>query len=237
MRVMKFSKWKKTVLKSFLGLFAGMLVLMACPVSQSQEAGEPSVAVMPFVKGKNPDKIEETLNCPYANICFEDQNILPGAEKTLTRMLQDMLRIRLDNKLVPADRMEYIYETMKINYAEDTPASFAQRIGKSLKVKYVVAGNVWRYKNRTGESFASSQPSSVAFSVYLIDVENHELIWTATYDETQQSLTENLLNAVDFFKQGAKWLTADELARYGLKKILKTFPDILSSSHNTNSRQ
>jgi hypothetical protein len=60
----------------------------------------------------------------------------------------------------------------------------------------------------------------------LIDIEKHELMWTATYDETQQSLTENLLNAVDFFKQGAKWLTADEFARYGLKKILKTFPDI-----------
>jgi hypothetical protein len=62
----------------------------------------------------------------------------------------------------------------------------------------------------------------------LIDIENHELIWTATYDETQQSLTENLLNAVDFFKQGAKWLTADEFVEYGMKKILKTFPDILN---------
>jgi hypothetical protein len=226
MRVIMFSNWGKTVLKSFLGLFAGMLVLMAWPASQAQEAVEPSVAVMPFIKGKNPEKIEETLNCPYANICFEDQNILSGAEKTLTRMLQDMLGIRLGNKLLPMDQMEYIYETMKINYAEDTPASFAQRIGKSLNIKYVVMGNVWRYKNRTGESFASSQPSSVAFSVYLIDIENHELVWTATYDETQQSLTENILNAVDFFKQGAKWLTADEFARYGLKKILKSFPEI-----------
>jgi len=51
-------------------------------------------------------------------------------------------------------------------------------------------------------------------------------VWTGNYDETQQSLTENLLNVVDFFKQGAKWLTADEFAEYGMRKILKTFPDI-----------
>jgi hypothetical protein len=226
MRSADFANGKKSVPKFFISLFIGMLLLTECPAIFAQEPGASSVAIMPFVKGKHPQKIEETLNCPYANICFEDENVLPGADKALTRMLQEMLSIDLKDALLPPDRMEYIYETMKINYADDTPASFAQRLGKSLNVRYMVVGNVWRYKNRTGESFASSKPSSVAFSLYVIDIENHELIWTATYDETQQSLTENLLNAVDFFKQGAKWLTADEFARYGLKKILKGFPKI-----------
>jgi hypothetical protein len=207
-------------------IFTSMVLLVLCPGIRAQDDASPSVAVMPIIKGKHPDKIEETLNCPYANICFEDTNIMPGADKTMTRKLYDILGVKLGNKLLPMDRMEYIYETMKINYAQDTPASFAQRFGQSLNVKFVVTGNVWRYKNRSGEAFASSRPSSVAFSLYLIDIENHELVWTATYDETQQSLTENLLNAVDFFKQGARWLTADEFAEYGMKKILKTFPDI-----------
>jgi hypothetical protein len=207
-------------------MFAVMLLLMLCPDAKAQDAGVPSIAVMPFVKGKFPEKIEETLNCPFANICYEEDNILPGAEQTLTRMLYDILSQTLGDKLLPMDRLEYVYETMKINYSEDTPKTFALRLGTSLNVRYIVAGNVWRYKNRSGNAFASSQPSSVAFSLYLIGIENHELVWTGTYDETQQSLTENLLNVVDFFKQGAKWLTADEFAEYGMRKLLKTFPDI-----------
>jgi hypothetical protein len=207
-------------------ILTSMVLLAICPVSQAQDAGEPSFAVMQFVKGKHPEKIEETFNCPYANLCYEDENILPGAAQNLTRMLHNILSNNLGDKIMPLDRMEYIYETMKINYAEDTPASFALRLGTSLNVRYIVAGNVWRYKNRSGEAFASSKPSSVAFSLYLIDIEKHEMVWTATYDETQQSLTENLFNAVDFFKQGARWLTADEFAEYGMKKILKSFPDI-----------
>jgi hypothetical protein len=227
MELMRIAIWKIALAGVFVALIAGAVLTMTGPAIFAQDTEGPIIAVMQFVKGKNPEKIEETFNCPFANICFDDQNILPGAEQTLTRMLHKILSNNFGNKLLPMDKVEYVYETMKINYAEDPPASFALRLGISLNVKFIVTGNVWRYKNRTGEAYASSQPSSVAFSLYLIDIENHELIWTATYDETQQSLTENLLNAVDFFKQGAKWLTADEFAEYGMKKILKTFPDIL----------
>ncbi len=118
----------------FFILWVGIAVGMGNLCAYGQDPPAPSGAIMPFVKGKDPEKIEQTLNCPYADICFENENIL--------------------------------------------------------------------------------------------DIDNHELIWTATYDETQQSLTENLLNALDFFKQGARWLTADEFARYGMQKILKRFPDI-----------
>lgn len=213
----------------FMGLraiFAGMFLVMACSAVYAQDADKYTVAEMPFIRGENPENVDETLNCPFANICFENQNVLPGVEKTLTRMLYKILSDRFGEKLAPMEKVDQIYETMKINEATDTPATFAQAFGKALNVRYVVVGNVWRYKDRTGNALATDRPSSVAFSIYLIDVQKHELEWSATYDETQRSLTENLFNIVDFFKQGAKWLTADELAEFGMKKILKTFPAI-----------
>jgi len=209
-----------------MAICAGIFALMVGAHGFAQESLKPGIAVMPFIKGKHPEKVEQTLICPYAGICFEQQDVQSGADETLTLMLHEILSNRLGNKVLPMDTVAAAYDTLKINYETDTPASFAQRLGKALGVKYIVTGNVWRYKNRTGEAFASSQPSSVAFAVYLINIEDNALIWTQTYDEYQQSLSENLLNAVDFFKQGAKWLTADEFAEYGLKKILKTFPDI-----------
>lgn len=37
-------------------------------------------------------------------------------------------------------------------------------------------------------------------------------------------LTENLREGGVFFEEGARWLAAEELARYGLEQVLKDFP-------------
>jgi len=205
-------------------ILAGIFLIMAFSVDQVEAADPYSVAVMPFIRGENPKSVDQTLNCPFADICSEDTNVPPGADHTLTLMLYHILSSRLGDRLMPMDKVDRVFETMKISYETDTPATFAQMLGKSLDVRYMVVGNAWRFKNRIGTAFSADQPASVAFSIYLIDVKKHELAWSATYDETQQSLTENLLNIFNFFKQGAKWLTADELAEYGMKKILETFP-------------
>ena len=219
-----FATRKKINLNRWKAILACLFLLTTCTVGHAQDAKVGSVAVMPFIKGEHPENIGETLNCPFAAICFENTDISPGAEERLTFMLNNILSDKLKEKLLPMDRVNHMYEAMKIDNETDTPAIFAQKLGKLLDAQYVAVGNVWRYKNRTGTALATDRPSSVAFSIYLIDIEKHELAWSATYDETQQALTENLLNALDFFKQGAKWLTADELAEYGMKKILKTFP-------------
>jgi hypothetical protein len=78
-----------------------------------------------------------------------------------------------------------------------------------------MAGTVWRYWERKGTAYGAKRPASVAFSVYLLDVASGETVWTASFDKTQQSLAENLLDAPGFFKHGAKWLTAKELSCWG----------------------
>ena len=67
-------------------------------------------------------------------------------------------------------------------------------------------------------------PASVAFAVGLIDVASGKMLWEATFDKTQRSLSEDIRDAPAFFKEGAKWLTAKELARYGVNQIFKKFP-------------
>ena len=64
----------------------------------------------------------------------------------------------------------------------------------------------------------------MAFAVYLIDVANGKTLWKGSFKESQGVLSENILDARAFFKKGARWLSADELARYGVKEVLEEFP-------------
>jgi len=50
------------------------------------------------------------------------------------------------------------------------------------------------------------------------------LLWSDSFSETQRSLSENLMVAKEFFEMGMRWLTADQLALYGVKELLKKFP-------------
>ena len=106
------------------------------------------------------------------------------------------------------------------NPATDTPQSLAVALGRTLKADHVMVGIVWRYKERVGTAEASASPASVAFTLYLLNVQKGIPVWEATFDKTQQALSDNLLNAKEFFTMGARWLTADELARYGIEKVL-----------------
>jgi hypothetical protein len=50
------------------------------------------------------------------------------------------------------------------------------------------------------------------------------------FEETQQPLSENVLDLPAFVKRGAKWVTAGELAREGVHKAVDRFADDLIKS-------
>ena len=83
---------------------------------------------------------------------------------------------------------------------------------------------MWKYKERGGTGASSASPAAVAFGIYLIDVNTGKVLWREFFDKEQKSLSENLLDAPDFVKMGGKWLSAEELARFGLKKAFKKCP-------------
>ena len=204
--------------------FTGVFMLLAAEYSMAQDLNENCIAVMPFIKGKHPENIEETMTCPYSSFCFEEQSLLTDADDTLTRMLQGVLTRDFAGQVIPLEQAEKTFQILKIDHAKDTPEKVLLNLGEALKADYMMAGNVWRYRKRVGTAFSVERPASVAFAVYLVDMKTRRLIWQASYDETQQALLENLFNAKDFFKQGAKWLTAEELARYGMNKMFQEFP-------------
>ena len=70
---------------------------------------------------------------------------------------------------------------------------------------------------------AASSPASVGFTICLIDVPTGKILWNENYEESQKSLSDNLLEIKGFFEKGAKWLNVEDLARYGVREVLKKY--------------
>src|SRR3989337_843838 len=62
------------------------------------------------------------------------------------------------------------------------------------------------------------------FEARLISTKDGTILWAGKYAETQKSLTEDLSMVFIFIQRGGKWLTAEQLARYGVSEMLKTLP-------------
>ena len=100
----------------------------------------------------------------------------------------------------------------------------ATTLGRELEVDAVLMGLVTQYQLRKGNNYAVSQPASVAFELYLLDGKKGRTLWSASFDKTQKSLSEDLSNISSFIQGEWRWLTAEELMELGGNQIIDRFP-------------
>lgn len=86
----------------------------------------------------------------------------------------------------------------------------------------VVMGEVIRWRKRTGEAFGAGQPASVAFVMHLDDAPGGRRLWTSRFDHTQRTITADPLIARKYPGGGTRFLTAQELARWGVRSAVST---------------
>lgn len=103
---------------------------------------------------------------------------------------------------------------------------YLRQVGLVFNADAVILGHVFRWEERTGSDFAASRPASVAFDMHLVGTEKGKVLWSAEFDKTQMSLSENLLDIKTFIKGKGRWMTAAKLADMGMSnmvnKIFKT---------------
>jgi hypothetical protein len=182
------------------------------------------IGLLPFVKGRHPTNVRQTLNCNLCRLAFDPESVAIGAESALTRYAYQALKSRFRDRLIPMEEVRKVYASLSVDREKDTPLSLARRVGQTLGANLMILGTVWRYRERVGGPAGSMHPASVAFDLYLVDVRTGELLWMGNFDETQRSLSENILDAGVFFRRGGRWLSANELARFGIREILKELP-------------
>lgn len=110
------------------------------------------------------------------------------------------------------------------NMGSRREAAFAYwvKVGECMTADYILVPQVLFWQDLRGMQKAdfNIQPASVIIDLYLIDVNNKRIVRRFHFDETQQPLTENVLNAGTFFKRGGKWVKAMELADEALENGL-----------------
>lgn len=221
---------KKQLLIACLVCFLAIPSVLTFIISASDTHGEDraeiathSLALMPFFAGKKPSPTESVLDLKPEQLGVVEE-VMPGADKTMTQLVQHALDKRFGNGTLPQEEVMRAYRMIMKEESGLTPRQQVLKLGQRLGVDYVLAGNIWCFSARSGNALASDKPASVAFKLHLIHIPMQKRIWAEAYDKTQQALSENLFNAPDFIKQKGQWLTAEELAGIGVNELVARMP-------------
>ncbi len=160
--------------------------------------------------------------CPVRNIIPGE--ISPSAKEVMGGLLRTSLEKFSDRHhfiFLDEGTAELLLEKV-LEQKVQSPELAVRMIADFAKARSILYLRIYRFKERVGRGIGVSEPASVAFALFLYDGQTGRLLWHDVFDETQKPLSENILN-FSLYKS-IKWLTAEELAKNGLEKILSRSP-------------
>lgn len=217
-------------------------VAIGSPARGAEEASERKaaeihfkrIAVAPFLVGhRQPnmdESLDDTLSCPINQICLDDPTIQPNAGVKMQRLVHSALKGRFEQNVVPIDQVQAAYFDLRLDGAKDSPRTMARRIGESLSADLMLVGTVWRYRDRGAIEGVPDRPASIAFALYLVEAESGRRLWRGVFDMAQEFALRDMARFSDRIRMGLKWLSADELARHGVREVFRPFPSNLIPS-------
>lgn len=174
------------------------------------------IAIIPFAEDDK--EAEEGL--------LKSRRAEKGSGEKLTRILYEAMKTRSDIKIIPMEDVVMAAKEIVDKEGQLSIKTMALKVGKELKADAILIGSVTSFQERIGGSFGITRPASVGFEVDLYSVQDDKLLWKSGFYETQSSLTEDIGSLPLFIKRGGKWITADELARYGAEEVVRGFSEI-----------
>lgn len=159
------------------------------------------VAVMPLID--------------YPDVTEKD-SIQPGAAQSLTAQLYSQMQLAGGWEVVPEEDVNQALSKLP----PVTRANLDQQalaFARDLSADAVLYGTVHKYQDRVGSSYAASQPASVAFTLFFVDLNTKQIIWRAQFAKTQESLSRNVFNIVSWLHNEGRWVRAVDIATNGVE--------------------
>ena len=223
--------------KILYGLFSVCLFLpifMGCHYREDSAVSAPEgklvfdrIAVVPFQQIVPDESMSGTIRCP---LCGISVNALQ-AEGNPERVLEALFLAQLDKEkpkfsVIAGERVAGIFRQVSSNSLKAPLRQVLRDVGNELGAEAVVAGYLYRFRERKGVAYTVEQTASFAFEIHLLRVSDGAIVWRGIFDKTQSSLMEDLFQISSFFRGKGRWVTAKELMGEGLETILKTFPGL-----------
>jgi len=203
-----------------LGMIIGWAVAM---VGEAGAQVKPGLAIVPFFVERVDDPSRGAV-CPICKGAYRSGIVQPGAENVLDRLLYQKMETAGTFRIVPVERVEEAVSHMGRKQLEEKTLALAPELGKAVGADFMFFGFLFRFEERVGSSLGVEKPASVGFDLHLLRVRDGRIVWTTKFDETQKPLSENVLKIGSFFRRGASWVKADELASVGMGEVLKALP-------------
>src|SRR5690606_18309868 len=90
-------------------------------------------------------------------------------------------------------------------------------LGRALGAQGALFGVVNQYEESDGSRYGASRASAVSFKLWLLDLSTNQVVWQATYQNREQSLTENLFRVGQALKDGVGFKSSIQLAENGFR--------------------
>ena len=186
------------------------LLLTSCAAKQPEPNAQTPVDIKHIIVMP----VSITTNNPDGS-AMHKKNLTAG-KKTLSRLIQNYFMGNEKISILQEKQVDLYNQTYNNNDNQQI-----KEIGKSLHADAVMTWRLSRYEEKDGGDYSVNHPSSVAFSYRLTDIATGQILCSNRIDQTQQSLTDNILSAKQFLHRGGKWISAEQLTKEILSDKLK----------------
>ncbi len=209
-----------------------LLMLQGCGMFGPRDSGTRPlpklnrIAVLPMDRASA--KAGERPTCNISDTVVDTRSVPPEPAELMTRILFDRYRNDPRFLIVPEGKCVGFLNNFLARNVSQSQVKLIRSFGRQLQVDAVLYGKLYRYRERIGSNYSVQRPASVGFDLNLIRTRDGAILWRYNFDKTQQALTDNLFDFGFYRSEGMRWLTADELLKYGLNKALEDLDKRLS---------
>lgn len=208
-----------------LGLVGGCQTRASVTDSSSETIRLKKIMVLRFIDVTRMSAGATDTRCPVGGRVFITGKVAAAAGVYLTDQTVDLLKRHTDYEIIPGRVSDDLLAALFTgNPSPAVTRNLLADKGRDNDTDAVLVGFVYRFRERVGKGYGAESPASVAFDMHLIRVADSRNLWSAHFNETQQSLGDNLFRLGSFISRGGRWLTAEDLADSGLEEIIEKFP-------------
>ena len=170
-------------------------------------------------------EIRQSLRSPTSPVPLRSHATKVSVPDSVPGMVQHMVYSQLNLnphvRIIPPETVSQILNRQDDAGRSRDPQATGRLLGQRLAVDAVMDGIIRVYREREGTKFGAAITAAVGFELRLLNAQDGRVLWVGDYFEEQKPLTDDFTG---FVKRGGKFVTAEELARSGVIRVLERLP-------------